>query len=93
MFPYLLAYLAEGLTRGLLGLAESLRSELQVYDIGVHVAFPATICSPGLEEENAVKPKITLEIEEADRGSPPEVIALGILRGGWGWIGCVPCPD
>ncbi|KAM5544647.1 hypothetical protein V8D89_001545 [Ganoderma adspersum] len=63
------------------GLAEGLRSELQVYDIDVHVAFPATICSPGLDEENAVKPKITLKIEEADRGSPPEDIALGILRG------------
>ncbi|KAI1792649.1 oxidoreductase [Ganoderma leucocontextum] len=63
------------------GLAEGLRSELQVYGIDVHVAFPATICSPGLDEENEVKPKITLKIEETDSGSPPEAIALGILRG------------
>ncbi|PIL28763.1 hypothetical protein GSI_08807 [Ganoderma sinense ZZ0214-1] len=63
------------------GLAEGLRSELLVYGIDVHVAFPATICSPGLDEENAVKPKITLKIEETDSGSPPEAIAAGILRG------------
>nr|VWP02590.1 N/A [Ganoderma boninense] len=62
-------------------LAEGLRSELQVYGIDVHVAFPATILSPGLDEENEVKPKITLKIEETDSGSPPEDIAAGILRG------------
>ncbi len=69
------------LSRDVLGLAEGLRSELQIYGIDVHVAFPATICSPGLDEENAVKPKITLKVEETDGGSPPEDIALGILRG------------
>lgn len=63
------------------GLAEGLRSELQVYGIDVHVAFPATICSPGLDEENEVKPKITLKIEETDSGLPPEAVAAGILRG------------
>ena len=63
------------------GLAEGLRSELQVYGIGAHVASPATILSPGLDEENEVKPKITLKIEETDSGSPPADIAAGILRG------------
>ena len=63
------------------GLAESLRSELKMYGIDVHVAFPATILSPGLDEENEVKPKITLKIEETDSGSPPEEVAAGILRG------------
>ena len=66
---------------GCLGLAESLRSELKMYGIDVHVAFPATILSPGLDEENEVKPKITLKIEETDSGSPPEEVAAGILRG------------
>ncbi|TBU52720.1 oxidoreductase [Dichomitus squalens] len=63
------------------GLAETLRSELKMYGIDVHVAFPATILSPGLDEENEVKPKVTLKIEETDSGSPPEDIAAGILRG------------
>ena len=52
-----------------------------MYGIDVHVAFPATILSPGLDEENEVKPKITLKIEETDSGSPPEEVAAGILRG------------
>ena len=52
-----------------------------MYGIDVHVAFPATICSPGLDEENEVKPKITLKIEETDSGLPPEAVAAGILRG------------
>ncbi|TBU42593.1 oxidoreductase [Dichomitus squalens] len=63
------------------GLAESLRSELLVYGIDVHIAFPATIFTPGLEEENKVKPEITLKIEETDAGKHPEEIAAGILKG------------
>ncbi|EPT03742.1 hypothetical protein FOMPIDRAFT_1046772 [Fomitopsis schrenkii] len=63
------------------GLAESLQSELILYDIDVHIAFPGTIFSPGLEEENRVKPKVTLKIEEADDGAKPEVVADAILEG------------
>ncbi|KAI0732960.1 oxidoreductase [Fomitopsis betulina] len=63
------------------GLAEALQSELVLYDIDVHIAFPGTIFSPGLEEENRVKPKVTLKIEEADDGAKPEVVADAILKG------------
>ena len=33
------------------GLAESLRNELKAYGINVHCYFPATILTPGFEEE------------------------------------------
>lgn len=52
-----------------------------LYDIDVHIAFPGTIFSPGYENENKTKPKVTLKIEETDGGSPPEVVAAAILKG------------
>lgn len=63
------------------GLAETLRSELQLYSIDVHIFFPPTIYSPGYEEENKTKPKITLKIEETDEGLVPDKAAAGLLRG------------
>nr|CDI54450.1 related to 3-ketosphinganine reductase [Melanopsichium pennsylvanicum 4] len=63
------------------GLAESLRSELILYGISVHAYFPATILSPGFEEENKTKPKITLEIEGADEGLTPAACAEGLIKG------------
>lgn len=65
------------------GLAECLRSELKVYHIDVHVAFPPTISSPDLDEENEVRPDITRKIEETESYSPPEAVALAIVRGVW----------
>lgn len=63
------------------GLAESLRSELILYGISVHAYFPATILSPGLEEENKTKPKITLDVEGTDEGLTPAQCAKGLLKG------------
>ncbi|PWY99684.1 NAD(P)-binding protein [Testicularia cyperi] len=63
------------------GLAESLRSELLLYGISVHAYFPATILSPGLEQENKTKPQVTLEIEGTDEGLTPEQCAKGLLKG------------
>ena len=63
------------------GLAETLRSELLLYGISVHAYFPATILSPGFEEENKTKPKITLEIEGADEGLTPAQCAKGLIKG------------
>ncbi|KAF7355370.1 3-ketodihydrosphingosine reductase TSC10 [Mycena sanguinolenta] len=63
------------------GLAETLRSELILYNIGVHILFPGTIYSPGYVEENKTKPKITLKIEETDEGLQPDVVAEALLRG------------
>ncbi|KAJ7276464.1 oxidoreductase [Mycena haematopus] len=63
------------------GLAETLRSELILYNIGVHIFFPGTIYSPGYVEENKTKPKITLKIEESDEGLQPDQVAEALLRG------------
>jgi len=63
------------------GLAETLRSELQLYSISVQIFFPGTIYSPGYIEENKTKPKITLKIEETDEGMQPEAHAEKLLRG------------
>jgi hypothetical protein len=63
------------------GLAETLRSELLLYDISVHIFFPGTIFTPGYTQENKTKPKITLKIEETDSGMTPEQSAAGLLRG------------
>ena len=52
-----------------------------LYGIDVHIGFPCTIYSPGYEEENRLKPKITLKIEETDGGNVPEVTASVILNG------------
>ncbi|PFH52781.1 hypothetical protein AMATHDRAFT_188909 [Amanita thiersii Skay4041] len=63
------------------GLAETLRSELLLYSISVHIFFPGTIYSPGYVEENKLKPKITLKIEETDDGMKPEEAAGVLIRG------------
>lgn len=64
-----------------IGLAEALQSEFLMYGIGVHILFPGTIFSPGLIEENKVKPKITLKLEETDVGLHPDKIAEHLLDG------------
>lgn len=63
------------------GLAESLRSELQLYDIDVQMYFPSTIFSPGYEEEQIDKPEITKKIEETDGGQQPEECAQALFEG------------
>jgi 3-dehydrosphinganine reductase len=65
------------------GLADCLRSELQLYGISVHAYFPGTILSPGYTRENETKPKLTVQIEgdgEKD-GLSPAACAKGLLRG------------
>ena len=64
-----------------IGLAETLHSEFMLYGIDVHVAFPGTMYTKGLQEENECKPKITRKLEETDGGATPEVVAKTILRG------------
>lgn len=52
-----------------------------MYSIAVHIYFPPTIFTPGYEEENKTKPRITLKIEETDDGITPDKAAAGLLRG------------
>ena len=63
------------------GLAECLRSELLLYSIDVHIYFPATILTPGLEVENQTKPELTKQIEGTDEGQTPAQCAAHLLRG------------
>lgn len=63
------------------GLADTLRSELQLYSIDVQIFFPCTMFTPGYEEENKTKPRITLKIEESDSGLTAEQAARSMLIG------------
>lgn len=65
----------------MLGLADTLHSELLLYGIDVHIFFPPTMFTPGYEVENQTKPKITKRIEETDDGLTAEQAALGLLKG------------
>ena len=69
------------LVDGFAGLAETLRSELLLYSISVHIYFPGTIYSPGYITENKTKPPITLKIEEGDKGMHPGPAAIALLNG------------
>ncbi|KAN0131424.1 3-dehydrosphinganine reductase [Lactarius tabidus] len=63
------------------GLAETLRQELLLYSIDVHLYMPGTMFSPGYEEENKTKPDLVLKIEETDGGLTPEKAAEGLYQG------------
>lgn len=63
------------------GLAESLRNELLLYNISVHLFLPATIFSPGFVNEQALKPEITKAVEGPDEGVTPEVAASYLIKG------------
>ncbi|EPQ55592.1 oxidoreductase [Gloeophyllum trabeum ATCC 11539] len=63
------------------GLADTLRSELLLYDIDVHLFCPNTMHTPGYVEENRTKPQITSLIEEGDSPVSPEQAATALLKG------------
>lgn len=63
------------------GLAEALRNELQLYGISVHLFLPATIYSPGFENEQRLKPDVTKKIEGPDEGMSPDGVAKEMLKG------------
>lgn len=56
-------------------LADSLRQECILYDINVSCCFPATIYSPGFEQEQLLKPELTRILEGADEGQTPDQVA------------------
>ncbi|KAF9219888.1 oxidoreductase [Gyrodon lividus] len=63
------------------GLAETLRSELLLYGISTHIFFPATMFTPGFDEENKTKPSIMRKIESTDEGITAEKAAEGLFKG------------
>ncbi|EJD40827.1 oxidoreductase [Auricularia subglabra TFB-10046 SS5] len=62
-------------------LADTLRSELMLYDATVHLFCPPTMRTAGYERENMHKPAITLAIEEADEGITVEQGARALISG------------
>ncbi|KAJ3222833.1 3-dehydrosphinganine reductase [Clydaea vesicula] len=74
------------------GFSEILRQEMLLYDIDVHCLFPGSILTEGFNEENKIKPKITLELEGTD-GMTPEAVARESIKGlskGETFIVCEP---
>ncbi|KAK4239989.1 hypothetical protein C8A03DRAFT_42449 [Achaetomium macrosporum] len=66
------------------GLADTLAMELNLYPdnpVKVHVVYPATITSPGLERENQTKPGITLELEKDEPPETPDTVAKRAIAG------------
>ena len=64
-------------------LADTLVQEVEVYpqNVKVHIVYPGTIASPGLERENQTKPEITKIIEETDPVQTPDEVAAAAIRG------------
>ncbi|KAF2842186.1 putative 3-ketosphinganine reductase [Patellaria atrata CBS 101060] len=76
-------------------LSDSLRSELNYYngarrsndpssappvDVKIHTVFPGTITSPGYEQENLTKHKISRILEEGDPVQSADEVALAALK-------------
>lgn len=67
-------------------LSDTLAQELLLYhapspEVKVHTIFPGSISSPGFERENALKPAVTLQLEEADPVQTPEEVASKSIKG------------
>ncbi|KAL0931059.1 short-chain dehydrogenase [Colletotrichum truncatum] len=64
-------------------LADTLSQEVLLYpqNVKIHVVFPGTITSPGLERENITKPQITHQLEELDPVQSPEDVADLSIKG------------
>ncbi|TDL24988.1 oxidoreductase [Rickenella mellea] len=63
------------------GLAETLRSELLLYGIDIHIFFAPTMLTPGYDEEMKTKPYITKKIEEDDSALTSEQAAAILFKG------------
>jgi 3-dehydrosphinganine reductase len=65
-------------------LADTLDMELKLYPenpVKVHVVYPASIASPGMDRENQTKPSITLELEADDPIVTPDEVARRAIAG------------
>ncbi len=63
------------------GLAESLRGELKVWDIGLSIVYPADTDTPQLEAENRTKPPETKQITATAQMWSAEDMAAAIVKG------------
>ncbi|KAJ7851035.1 oxidoreductase [Mycena olivaceomarginata] len=68
--------------QALRGLADTLQSELMLYPgLSVHIYFPGSILTPGFEDEQRDKPKLTKEIDDPGSAITPDVAARAFLKG------------
>ncbi|KIW37683.1 uncharacterized protein PV06_10318 [Exophiala oligosperma] len=74
-------------------MADGLNQEVAVYngsrlgsgpapdaDVAVHIVFPCGIISPGFENENKIKPELTVMLEKDDKPQLPDEIAKIVLN-------------
>jgi short-subunit dehydrogenase len=65
----------------LAGFTECLRQDLVPFNVSVHLCYPPTTKTPGLERENLTKPPESWAIEGMSKAFSPEAVAQSILRG------------
>ena len=63
------------------GFSEALRQDVLPFGVRVHLCYPPTTLTPGLERENRDKPPEAWAIEGKSRAFPPERVARAILDG------------
>lgn len=63
------------------GYTECLRQDLLPFGVSVHLCFPPTTKTPGLEKENAVKPPEAWAIEGKSRAFTADDVARALLDG------------
>ncbi len=63
------------------GYTECLRQDLLPFGVTVHLCFPPTTKTPGLEKENAVKPPEAWAIEGTSRAFSADDVATALLDG------------
>jgi len=65
----------------LMGLTESLKSELKPCGVGVSILCPADTDTPGFEVENRNKPPETVAVSEGGGVMQPEEVAEALIKG------------
>ena len=65
------------------GLTDTLRSEMILHDISVHIYMSGGIDSPGWVKEQEHKPRITKKIEEGDTVISPEASSAALISGAY----------
>jgi NAD(P)-dependent dehydrogenase (short-subunit alcohol dehydrogenase family) len=63
------------------GYTECLRQDLLPFGVAVHLCYPPTTKTPGLDKENAVKPAEAWAIEGKSRAFSPDDVAAALLEG------------
>lgn len=81
VIPFILLPTCSTSDRFIVGLAESLRNELILFDVSVHLFLPATIHSPGFAKEQLLKPEIAKKIEGPDEGKSCDDVARELIKG------------